>query len=202
LQALREEEEKIAEEEAVEDVPITYDRPDLCNKVTLRRSSTGLWKVCSSGPNPKSQLSHSVKEKGESCKLECKDAKNEQVLRSSKSCSEDVKKTSVTVNGDFNGGDYKLIKHLKGVTVSRFSPTYLRNHTELSSDLPTTSGVLESDESFAETEQQREASRKCSSSPAGDFTRSPSVEGHCNSTVNHKYPTRQKSAHHVSDSVL
>ena len=39
----------MAEEEAVEDFPLTYDRPDLCNKVTLRRSSTGMWKVCSSG---------------------------------------------------------------------------------------------------------------------------------------------------------
>ena len=51
LQSLREQEEKIAEDGAVDDIPFTYDRPDLSNKVTLRRSSTGLWKVCSSGHN-------------------------------------------------------------------------------------------------------------------------------------------------------
>lgn len=33
----------------MDDVPLTYDRPDFSNKVTLHRSSTGLWKVCSSG---------------------------------------------------------------------------------------------------------------------------------------------------------
>lgn len=49
MQSLREEEEeKIAEEEVVDNVPLTYDRPDLSNKVTLRRSSMGTWKVCSS----------------------------------------------------------------------------------------------------------------------------------------------------------
>ena len=49
LQSLRAEEEKIAVEGEVDDIPFTYDRPDLSNKVTLRRSSTGMWKVCSSG---------------------------------------------------------------------------------------------------------------------------------------------------------
>lgn len=54
LQSLREEEERIAEEDASDDILLTYDRPELANKVILRRhSSTGMWEVCS--PNKNSQ---------------------------------------------------------------------------------------------------------------------------------------------------
>lgn len=35
-------------------ISLTYDRPDTCNKVILQRSSTGMWKVCSSGQSNKS----------------------------------------------------------------------------------------------------------------------------------------------------
>ena len=55
LQSLREEEEKEAVEETEDEVPLTYDRPEFCNKVTLKRQSTGLWKVCSSGQNGANQ---------------------------------------------------------------------------------------------------------------------------------------------------
>ena len=61
---MREEEEKVADEEAVDDIPYTYDRPDLSNKVTLRRCSTGMWKVCSSGQTHSNEvLLNSVTEK-------------------------------------------------------------------------------------------------------------------------------------------
>ena len=50
LQSLREEEERLAEEEA-DDVLLTYDRPEMANKVILRRRpSTGTWEVCSPSP--------------------------------------------------------------------------------------------------------------------------------------------------------
>ncbi len=49
LQSLREEEERLAEEEA-DEVMLTYDRPETANKVILRRRpSTGTWEVCSQG---------------------------------------------------------------------------------------------------------------------------------------------------------
>lgn len=89
LQALREEEEKIAEDETVEDVHLTYDRPDLCNKVTLRRSSTGVWKVCSSGQN--NRLNHSANAVHEKTaqKVNSKETEtsDKQILRSDKACS-------------------------------------------------------------------------------------------------------------------
>ena len=47
--SLREENEEVEEKEyEVEEDQFTYDRPELHNKVTLRRSTTGLWQVCSS----------------------------------------------------------------------------------------------------------------------------------------------------------
>lgn len=49
LLSLREENEEVEEEEEVDGDHLTYDRPDQHNKVTLRRSATGLWQVCSSG---------------------------------------------------------------------------------------------------------------------------------------------------------
>ncbi len=47
--ALHKEVEEEEEEEEMEEDYLTYDRPDHHNKVTLRRSATGLWQVCSSG---------------------------------------------------------------------------------------------------------------------------------------------------------
>ena len=204
LQALREEEEKIAEEEAVEDIPLTYDRPDLCNKVTLRRSSTGMWKVCSSGQNHEPVVA-----KNKECqKLDSKETKNKRILRSGKSCSsEELKMAAVSVNGDLNSGpESKSIKHLKHVAVNRYTSRSLRNSTEQSGDCSSrTSGVLKSDESSVEwkdeSDQQRDAvlNRKSSScSPNGDST----LRLNANSAVGHKYPTRKKSAHHNNDSVL
>lgn len=209
LQALREEEEKIAEEEAVEDIPLTYDRPDLCNKVTLRRSSTGMWKVCSSGQNHKPVAGKKAVCK-EGQKLDCKGSQNKRVLRSGKSCSnEGLKMTAVSMNGDLNSGcDYKSIKHLKNVAVNRYTSRFLRNCSEQSGDCSSrTSSVHKNDESSVEwkvePDQQRDAvlSRKSSScSPNGDPTLSVSVP-RSNSAVSHKYPTRKKAAHH-NDSVL
>lgn len=60
MQSLREEEERIAEEDAEDDIMLSYDRPELANKVILRRhSSTGMWEVCS--PSKKSQHSNEMK---------------------------------------------------------------------------------------------------------------------------------------------
>ena len=48
LQSLREEEERIADEDVDDEMLLTYDRPEASNKVILRRhSSTGMWEVCS-----------------------------------------------------------------------------------------------------------------------------------------------------------
>ena len=60
MQSLREEEERIAEEDAEDDIILSYDRPELANKVILRRhSSTGMWEVCS--PSKNSQCSNEMK---------------------------------------------------------------------------------------------------------------------------------------------
>ena len=60
MQSLREEEERIAEEDAEDDIMLSYDRPELANKVILRRhSSTGMWEVCS--PSKKCQRSNEMK---------------------------------------------------------------------------------------------------------------------------------------------
>ena len=59
MQSLREEEERIAEEDAEDDIMLSYDRPELANKVILRRhSSTGMWEVCS--PSKKKQCSNEI----------------------------------------------------------------------------------------------------------------------------------------------
>lgn len=213
MQALREEEENIAEEGAVEDIPLTYDRPDLSNKVTLRRSSTGSWKVCSSGQNPINKLGHSVEGEKTACKegqiLDSKETQNKRVLRSGKSCSvEDLELTAtvIGVNGDLKGDpDYKPVRHLKDVVINRYSSRSLK---ELSGD--SSSRTSRSDESFVESKVESDrqgnaviSSRMSSSSPSGDSTLSLGVEflPHSNSTASHKYPTRQKSALHNNDSV-
>lgn len=60
MQSLREEEERIAEEDAEDDIILSYDRPELANKVILRRhSSTGMWEVCS--PSKNNQCSNEMK---------------------------------------------------------------------------------------------------------------------------------------------
>lgn len=60
MQSLREEEDRIAEEDAEDDIILSYDRPELANKVILRRhSSTGMWEVCS--PSKKNHYSNDMK---------------------------------------------------------------------------------------------------------------------------------------------
>ena len=60
MQSLREEEERMAEEDAEDDIVLSYDRPELANKVILRRhSSTGMWEVCS--PSKNNQRSNKTK---------------------------------------------------------------------------------------------------------------------------------------------
>lgn len=107
MQSLREEEEKTAEEEAVDDFPLTYDRPDLCNKVTLRRSSTGMWKVCSSGQIFENDLSCFITEKSQKPTKNIEpgtvsNASNKRVLRSGKSYTE---RNSVRSLGDLKNDD-------------------------------------------------------------------------------------------------
>ena len=46
MQSLRQEEERLADEDTADDVLLSYDRPENSNKVTLRRTSTGTWEVC------------------------------------------------------------------------------------------------------------------------------------------------------------
>ena len=51
---MREEEERVAEEKDDDEILLTYDRPELANKVILRRhSSTGMWEVCSPSTSSK-----------------------------------------------------------------------------------------------------------------------------------------------------
>lgn len=53
-------EERVAEKDAEDDIILSYDRPELTNKVILRRhSSTGMWEVCS--PNKSTQRSNETK---------------------------------------------------------------------------------------------------------------------------------------------
>ena len=51
LQSLREEEERLAEEEK-DDILLTYDRPEAANKVILRKGPTGIWEICHPPCNP------------------------------------------------------------------------------------------------------------------------------------------------------
>ena len=53
MQSLREEEERLAEEEK-DDVLLTYDRPEAANKVILRKGPSGTWEICRSPYNPPS----------------------------------------------------------------------------------------------------------------------------------------------------
>ena len=141
LQSLREEENKVAEEDAIDEIPLTYDRPDISNKVTLRRSSTGMWKVCSSGQNS-DNFNHTAGIMGNqsSRKMNCDDRKkylksgdseikefnsNKRYLRSSKSYSVAQADTTTTL-GNHNYYDPGVrhqrarSKH-KDVMVNRFS---------------------------------------------------------------------------------
>ena len=75
----------------VDNVPLTYDRPDLSNKVTLRRSSTGMWKVCSTDQceNESAVLKLPVmKEKANFMEksIYSEGQNDKRVLRSGKSC--------------------------------------------------------------------------------------------------------------------
>lgn len=55
LQRLREEEERQTQEETEQEA-LTYDRPELINKVIFRRSkTTGTWEVC---PYSREEVSH------------------------------------------------------------------------------------------------------------------------------------------------
>ena len=87
---MREEEEKMAEEGDVDEGPLTYDRPDFCNKVTLRRSSTGMWEVCSSGQNLENENGLVDNHKKKKKPVQCGDSenmdggKNKRTLRSSR----------------------------------------------------------------------------------------------------------------------
>lgn len=102
-------------------MPLTYDRPDLSNKVTLRRCSTGMWKVCSSDqceiesavlelPIMKEKASFMEKsmiEEGHSSK---------RILRSGNSCHE--ASSGARVSGDLHSNDpeYKpnaVVRHRK-----------------------------------------------------------------------------------------
>ena len=66
LQRLREEEEKNAQEDLIEEeaMNLTYDQPELINKVIFRRRvSTGTWEVC-----PINEASYENKSNKLSCK--------------------------------------------------------------------------------------------------------------------------------------
>lgn len=224
LQALREEEEKIAEEEAVEDVHLTYDRPDLCNKVTLRRTSTGVWKVCSSGQN-NSRLSYSAKaihKERPAQKVDSKETETSDIreLRSGKALGSEAATSSVQDPVDDpcvrparqdveDDPDYMPVKHLKDVNmacVDRSSTRSLWRYSEVSGDSSSRTNfscrgdVHMSGEGFAESKvvvhKWGESSGPivpCSNGSSENSTTS-NLGAHNNSTVSHKYPTRQKSS--------
>lgn len=94
LLSLREEED-IAGDDVVDESPLTYDRPDNYNKVTLRRSATGLWQVCSSGQkdglNKEPVMrDHPVKKKRQkhinSTNVDVEDDKNMEIALSTLQC--------------------------------------------------------------------------------------------------------------------
>ena len=67
--SLREKEVDNSENELFDESTLTYDRPDNNNKVTLRRSVTGLWQVCSSGlsDDSKTVRKDHIRRKGQKC---------------------------------------------------------------------------------------------------------------------------------------
>ena len=71
MQSLREEEERLAEEEK-DDVVLTYDRPEAANKVILRKGPSGTWEIChppQDPPNtkPASNISNPVTSADQHC---------------------------------------------------------------------------------------------------------------------------------------
>lgn len=227
MQALREEEEeKIAEEESIDDIQLTYDRPDLCSKVTLRRSSTGMWKVCSSGQIFENELSHSVKEKGPVCKaktaqkVDSEETSKNRVLRSGKCHGVGVTTTLNSVRSKENfddDPDYSPVnyphKNAMKDDVANQSSRSLRNSSELPGDYSSrnnsickTGVLLGGDAELKVVPSERVECRdpvvlrrNGSSTSSED---SMSVEPRDNSAVGHKYPTRQKPVLHNDGGVV
>lgn len=217
---MREEEEKMAEEEDVDDSLLTYDRPDLCNKVTLRRSSTGMWEVCSSGQNldndnsvlggPKkkrmSEKSDKKVEFGGSENME--GDTNKRTLRSAR-CEAQVNSISTLDKVKVRGchqNDNSSIKHRKA---TRSSHKACSEDPSIVMALPvsqcSTDGLAYGDSLNESRTLPAKSLRKSNSlhnncsSPADDTsTLDCSVESLTNnvSPVNHKYATRQKVTLH------
>lgn len=169
LQTLREEEEeRIAEEGALDDVLFTYDRPELSNKVTLRRSSTGLWKVCSSGHNHSSINKHS--NKGSPVNV---------IFTENESSEEEAVGTLVKSTPE-ESLQFSSSEH--GVNCSPLSS--LRNNDDHISK-PSRRG-----ERYTCTSSLR--SRTAAENSVGERKFRTSSELSAELNVNHKYPTRQK----------
>lgn len=67
MQSLREEEERLAEEEK-DDILLTYDRPEAANKVILRKGPTGIWEICHPcNPKPTSNASNLIASTDQHC---------------------------------------------------------------------------------------------------------------------------------------
>lgn len=195
---MREEEEKMAEEDTREDMLLTYDRPDICNKVTLRRSSTGMWEVCSSGQNQKMRNKISDKNGDNEYCI------NKRVLRSGNSHYE-AQVDSVTTYGNV-----KLkVCHRNG---SRQLKSSSKHHDEArSSPKVCTKDSIVVLSSIPEFQSSDNMDRVCEDKNCGG-SRSTAIKesselcygcidteasldhSHTNnvSSVNHKYSTRQK----------
>lgn len=202
----------MTDEEAVDDIPLTYDRPDLCNKVTLRRSSTGLWKVCSSGQNHENENNNPIKKKpAEIVDKNHQVSDSEERFPNSNSCSGERAKTTSKF------GTRKLrCEHTEDDRVQSFVKLGRRtrsSHKDLQTD-QSSSRTLKNCEvsdfechgdvpmgpskSLGEGGDSRVACSNCSSTSGEDSLLNVSTESlasNC-SSLNHKYPTRQKINRH------
>ena len=221
LQTMREEEEKMAEEEAADESPLTYDRPDLCNKVTLRRSSTGMWEVCSSGQNAENEngvLGFPKKRKMSerpAKKVELGDSENmehdsnKRTLRSAH-CETQVDSISTSGNAKVQGG-HRNDSSVKHQCASRSSLKACAKDFSVVVTLPSIPVIKRSPDVLAGGNESSSPSAKpvkncnkfhsdCSNTDDDGTLLVDCSESLTNSVspVNHKYATRQKVALHNS----
>lgn len=221
LQTMREEEEKMAEEEAADESLLTYDRPDLCNKVTLRRSSTGMWEVCSSDQSaenengvlgcPKKNSERPAKnvELGDSENME--HDSNKRTLRSAH-CKAQVDSITTSGNAKLQGGhrNDSSVNHQKTSRSSLKACAKDFSMVVALPSIPVMKHRQHSPDVLAGGDESRSPSAKpvrnsskfhsnCSNT-AEDGTSVDCSESLTNSIspVNHKYATRQKVALHNS----
>lgn len=212
----------MAEEETIDDTPLTYDRPELCNKVTLRRSSIGMWKVCSSGQNHENEnvkLGFHVEKRENEYKKKSSNnvdsgnsenrdvCGNTRVLRSGK--TQQVDTTTTLGDMKFKGGHKSDSENITGAsakchndnrsslnpTIDQFSRSLM--NSKISSDSGSGDDCLVESKSMGSFGEAMVPWSNCRSTSSDDSNLDLSLPSFTrNTSSNHKYATRQKFSNH------